>query len=99
MIPPTTNGHAPRTRESRESYQFVNLDFFDVSKGAEGVIKLTIPLGKSPACDMVRLCFVVFVSVSVSVSVCVLRVCFLHVGHVDFASVHHAPYWTRRGLG
>ena len=36
---------------------------FDFSKDAEGVIKLTTPLGKSPACDVVRLCFVACVVV------------------------------------
>ena len=65
----TTQGYAPPPVESRESYQFVNLDYFDFSKGAEGVIKLTNPSGKSPACDVARLCFVVCVSVCVSVYV------------------------------
>ena len=77
----TTQGHGPRSTESRESCQFVNPDYFDSSEGAEGVMKLTTPLGKSPACDVVRLCFVVCVSVSVCcvccvcVCVCVCCVC------------------------
>ena len=37
----TTQGHAPPPVESRESHQIVNPDHFDVSKGAEGVKKLT----------------------------------------------------------
>ena len=52
----TTQGHAPRSTESRD--QFNNPDYFDFSKNSEGVIKVTTPLGKSPACDVVRLCFV-----------------------------------------
>ena len=45
----TTQGHVPPPVESRESCQSVNPDCFDFSKSAEGVIQLTIPLGKSPA--------------------------------------------------
>ena len=60
----TTQGHAPPPVEPRESYQFVNPDHFDFSKGAGGVIKLT-----SQPC-MVKLCFVVCLFLCVSV-VCV----------------------------
>ena len=45
----TTQGHAPPPVESMESSQSVNPDYFDFSRGAEGVMKITTPLGKSPA--------------------------------------------------
>ena len=59
MTPSTKNGHAPPPVESRVRCQFVNPDYFDFSKGAEGVIKLTTPFGKSPAwwrCALLCLC-------------------------------------------
>ena len=133
MTLPTENGHAAPPVESRESCQFVNPDYFDFWKGAEGVIKQTIPLGKSPAwwCGEAVLCcvcepfalpwewFVVVVCVRVWLLwlwlwlwysfVCdcygygcgcgcclwwLLWCLLLHVWHVNFASVHHALYWT-----
>ena len=45
----TTQDHAPPPVESIESCQSVNPDYLDFSKGAEGVIKLTTPVGKTPA--------------------------------------------------
>ena len=63
MTPPTENGQHTETELTR---QVTTLIF---SKGAEGVIQMTTPLGKSPACDVVRLCFVV------CVFVCICHVC------------------------
>ena len=49
MTLPTENGHAAPPVESRKSCQSVNPDHFVFSNGAEGVTKLTTPLGKSLA--------------------------------------------------
>ena len=68
----TTQGLAQRSTESRETYQIVNPDCFYFSKGAKEFIKLTTPLGKRLACDVVRLCFVVCVCL---LCVCVSVVC------------------------
>ena len=57
----------------RKSCQSVNPDYFDFSNSAEGVIKLTTALGKSPASDVVRLCFVVRVAVLCGVCLCDVR--------------------------